>query len=103
MKNEKIYSELAALAEHLGLDIREERGDFTGGLCRIDGKDIIFLNKTNHISLNNEILAQSLAQKDYNKLYILPAVREFIENHRRLSLTQPNSQEEQNFPAPDTK
>ena len=94
MKSEKIYSELAALAEHLGLDIREERGDFTGGLCRIDDKDIIFLNKTNHISLNNRILAQSIAQKDYSKLYILPAVRDFIENHQRWSLSQPDTQEE---------
>ena len=36
MKREKLNSELLAAAEQLGIEVREEKGDFSGGMCRVD-------------------------------------------------------------------
>ncbi len=35
MKREKLHSELLALAEQLGIEVRDEKGDFSDGMCSI--------------------------------------------------------------------
>ncbi len=79
MKREKLYSELLALAEQLGIEVREEKGDFSGGMCRVDEDNYIFLNKISPVSAKNEIIARAIGKLAYHNLYILPAVRNFIE------------------------
>jgi len=79
MKREKLYSELLALAEQLGIEVRDEKGDFSGGMCRVDDEKYIFLNKKSPVSAKNEIIARAIGKLEFDLLYILPAVRNFIE------------------------
>jgi len=81
MKREKLYSELLALAEQLGIEVREEKGDFSGGMCRVDDDNYIFLNKISPVSAKNGIIARAIGKLEFDHLYILPAVRNFIEKH----------------------
>ena len=82
MKREKLNSELLAAAEQLGIEVREEKGDFSGGMCRVDDDKYIILNKRSPVSVKNEIIARSIAKLEFGKLYILPAVRNFIEKYQ---------------------
>lgn len=79
LKPEKLLSELLALAEQLGLDVRQEKGDFKGGYCRVDENRMIILNEICPIKQKNAVLAKAIAKMEYDKLYMLPAVREVIE------------------------
>ncbi len=82
LKPEKLLSELLALAEQLGLEVREEKGDFKGGFCRIDENRMIILNEISPIKQKNAVLAKAISRMDYNKLYMLPAVREVLEKYQ---------------------
>ena len=46
MKKNKLYNEFEILAEKLGLKILNGRGSFDGGICIVNEKKIIVLNKT---------------------------------------------------------
>jgi hypothetical protein len=79
MKAEKLFTELTSIAQQLGVEIRDERGDFTGGWCKVDGESYIFLNHRHDLNLKNAVLARALAQLPLDKIFILPAVREFLD------------------------
>lgn len=85
MRQEKLLSELSALAEQLNLEVREEKGDFTGGLCRIDHDKTIFLNKNHNLAQKIKILTESLCRFPLDNIYILPALREYLENYHKNS------------------
>jgi hypothetical protein len=82
MKPEKLLIQLTSLAEHLGLKIREEKGDFGGGLCKIDGEDIIFLNQQHGIIQKNHVLSQAIAQLPLDGVFMIPALREHLDKYQ---------------------
>ncbi len=97
MNQVRLFTELSALAEQLGIEVREEDGDFTSGYCRLDlsGKEpasritaendgfaldkLILLNKKDSLPRKNRVIALAVLQEEYEQLFILPAVREFLE------------------------
>ncbi len=79
MKDEQLYEELAALAEKLDLTVVKGKGDFTGGYCRVVEDRRIVLNSHNLLATQLRVFARNLLQFDLSNVYLLPAVREFLD------------------------
>tara|TARA_B100000214_G_scaffold372286_1_gene350249 strand:+ start:325 stop:585 length:261 start_codon:yes stop_codon:yes gene_type:complete len=84
MKNEKLYIEFENLASRLGLKILKGRGDFSGGTCKVNNKTVLVVNKMKPIEQRLRTMATSFLEFDLDKVYIIPAVRAYIEDHRTL-------------------
>lgn len=93
MNQDKILSELIALAEQLGFEIREEKGDFNGGLCRVMEDKYLFLNRMHNRDQQIAVMAEALAKQPLDGVYLLPAVRELLESRGRLAATSPPGEE----------
>jgi len=86
MKNDKLYTYFEDLAEKLGLKILKGKGDFIGGTCIVNKKTVIVINKQKPIEQRLKTLANSFLEFDLEKIYVVPAVRAYIEEHRTLGL-----------------
>ncbi|MFQ5604517.1 MAG: hypothetical protein ACE5HS_14705 [bacterium] len=81
MNEEQILASLEELIAQLSVDLRYEKGDFVGGFYRYNEKEQFVINKSLNIKQKINVLAKELKQKlDVNDLYIVPALREVIEN-----------------------
>lgn len=85
MTPEDILLQLEALADSLSITVRYEKGDFQGGLYRYKSAEEIILNKTLSTEQKIRILATELKERiDLNNRYLIPVVREVIENAGRV-------------------
>tara|TARA_B100001175_G_scaffold286074_1_gene267548 strand:+ start:474 stop:731 length:258 start_codon:yes stop_codon:yes gene_type:complete len=80
MKNDKLFSEFESLAEKLGLKILKGKGDFIGGTCTVNNKKVIVVNKQKPMEQRLKTLAESLLEFNLEEIFIVPAVRDYIEN-----------------------
>ena len=79
MKTEEIVSELVEAARQMGIEVRSERGGFRGGLCTVEEAELILLNKRQPPEAHLAILAESLRDKEMDKVFLTPAVRKALE------------------------
>ena len=86
MKPNQLMEHFETLAEKLGLRIIQGKGDFNGGGCIISQDKIIVLNKMKPIEHRLKILATSFLEYNLDDIYMIPALRAFIENTRSLAL-----------------
>jgi hypothetical protein len=87
MKPEQIYQELKDLAEKLEITVTEQNLRTAGikvksGLCKVKGKNLFIIDKHKSVHKKIDILATQLAQLPNEDLYIVPAVREMLEQFR---------------------
>lgn len=85
MKPEKTYQDLKELAEKLGVTVSEQNLRSTGikvksGLCKVKGKNILIIDKNISFQDKNEILASCLSKMPYEDIFIVPALREFLDS-----------------------
>ncbi|NIR49375.1 hypothetical protein GWO43_12890 [candidate division KSB1 bacterium] len=81
MNDEDILINLEKLLNNLGIEVRYENGDFFGGLYRYHGKSQVIINKALNAKKKIQIIANELrVNVDLDSLYIVPALREVIEN-----------------------
>jgi len=85
MKPEQTYQDLKELAEKLGVTVSEQNLRSTGikaksGLCRVKGKNILIMEKQLHLQDKNEILASCLSKLPHEDIFIVPALREFLDS-----------------------
>tara|TARA_A100000164_G_C21238600_1_gene465979 strand:+ start:86 stop:343 length:258 start_codon:yes stop_codon:yes gene_type:complete len=80
MKNDKLFSEFESLAEKLGLKILKGKGDFIGGTCTVNNKTVIVVNKQKPMEQRLKTLAESLLEFNLEEIFIVPALRDYIEN-----------------------
>ena len=83
MSSEQLYGELEHILTQLGIEIRidsiDEEFDSKGGLCTMNGKALLIVNrKLNFIEMDNLII-QSLRTFNLEDIHIKPYVREVIE------------------------
>ena len=86
MDEKEILNQLEELAESLGIIIRYEQllkegSFFPGGLCKVKGEDILIINSMAGIDDKIEILANAVVSFDLSRIYMRPALREFLSKH----------------------
>jgi len=80
MKPHQLFEELSQIAHNLGYRIRKEIGNFKSNNCIVKQEKIIILNKFASVNSYNKTLVAAIKQENYDKIYIKPQVREFIES-----------------------
>jgi hypothetical protein len=84
MKPEQIYQELKDLADKLNITVSEQNLRISGirvksGKCTVKGKPMIILDKDMSIPKKNKILAIHLSKMPHENIYIVPAVRDWLQ------------------------
>ncbi|MBI5325957.1 MAG: hypothetical protein HZB41_11915 [Ignavibacteriae bacterium] len=82
MKLKEIFDELINVAQDAGITVKKEKGNFRGGYCVINGKEMIVLNKSTTLETMSSLVAKSLAERAVDNVYIKPVVRDFIEKEK---------------------
>ncbi len=85
MKPEQTYQDLKELAEKLGVAVSEQNLRSTGikaksGLCKVKGKNILIMEKRLPFQDKNEILASCLSKLPHEDIFMVPALREFLDS-----------------------
>lgn len=81
MKPNQLFEELSEIAKSLGYRIRKDTGSFKSNNCIVKQEKIIILNKYASVNSYNKTLVAAIKQEDYEKIFIKPQLREFIENN----------------------
>lgn len=86
MKNNELLDEFHLLADKLDIKIMKGKGDFAGGSCTVNNEKVIVINNGKPIEQRLSILASCF--KDYNLdgVFIVPALREYINDSNILDL-----------------
>ena len=85
MDDSTLLAQLENLAEALGLQVRHERLDAesafpAGGLCRLRDRRFVILNEQASTAEKVRVLAGVLRRFDLTGHYVLPALREILED-----------------------
>ena len=86
MKKVKLYTEFEELGQRLGLKILKGKGDFSGGTCTVNNETVIVINKMKPMEQRLRILATSFLEFNLDEIYLVPALRAYIEESRLLNL-----------------
>ena len=78
MQDQEVLEQLEDLVFHLGLELRWEEGDFTGGICRLRGREIFLVNRSLPTLEKIRVLCRELSQTDLSRTFVVPALRERI-------------------------
>lgn len=85
MTQQQVYDELKALAEEIGLTVRVEIGDFDGGICTVNERRVLLLNRRHPLGRRINITARSLHAVGLENVFVKPALREIIEEELALA------------------
>ncbi len=86
MKKVKLYTEFEELGQWLGLKILKGKGDFSGGTCTVNNETVIVINKMKPMEQRLKTLATSFLEFNLDEIYMVPALRAYIEESRLLNL-----------------
>ena len=86
MKKMKLYTEFEELGQRLGLKILKGKGDFSGGTCIVNNETVIVINKMKPMEQRLRTLATSFLEFNLDEIYMIPALRAYIEESRLLNL-----------------
>ena len=86
MKADQLFLEMKLIAEKLDVTVSEQNFRKTGisiksGFCKIKGVNYFFIDKDLPVSKKNEIIAEFLSGLEYDNIYIIPAVRDFLSSY----------------------
>ncbi len=79
MKPQNILQSFETLIHNLSIDLRYEKGDFTGGLCKVGNKEVLIVNNKLPIEGKINVMARELNRLNLEQIYIRPALRNIIE------------------------
>ena len=84
MKPEQLYHELKILAEKLALQVSEHNFKTAGihvrsGFCVVKDQPCCIIDKSLKVSKKAEVLGECLCQMSHESVFVLPAVREYLE------------------------
>jgi len=97
LKPKLLYEELTNIITGAGIKVRKDILKSRGGYCIIDNNQLVILNKMLPVETHCRILAKCIGELNIQNstTFIVPAVREFIENE--LSLLNQNTNIELNI------
>ena len=84
MKSTQLYQHLKEVAEKVDIAVSEQNLRATGvnaksGLCRVKGKQMFIMDKHLPIRQKVEALAECLREVPLDDIYLVPAVRNYLE------------------------
>lgn len=79
MEDDILLQQLESLIHDLSIKLRYEKGDFQGGLCKVNGEKIFIVNKKLPTERKIKIFAEDLSQLDLDNIFMVPAVRKIID------------------------
>ncbi|MFH0926820.1 MAG: hypothetical protein V1872_14510 [bacterium] len=85
MTKQQLLQELEALASRMNIDIRYERGNIKGGLCRIHEKQLVIINKQFSLEDKIDIFIQSLQGFPLEEIYVSPQLRTLLTKRLKTS------------------
>ena len=83
MKDSELLDQLEAIIAQLGIELVLDDGEFRGGICRVEGRQLFLVNRILPSSQKVEILCAELSSLDLSQIFILPRVRQRIEQARK--------------------
>ena len=86
MKKEKLFLEFEELGQRLGVKILKGKGNFAGGTCVVNDKTVIVVNNMKPLEHRLKTLATSFLKYNLDDVYMVPALRAYIEESRSLDL-----------------
>jgi hypothetical protein len=78
MKSHSILQGFENLIQSLSIDLRYEKGNFAGGLCRLQDRSIFIINPKLPIENKIKLIASELRALELNHIYIRPVLRRII-------------------------
>lgn len=78
MKRENLLEAFESLVDKLSIDLRYEKGEFSGGLCRMPDKNIMIINSNLPVDQKIKLIASELGRLELNHVYIRPVLREIM-------------------------
>lgn len=82
MKDQDLLRSLEELVAQLDIQLRYEKGDFDGGLCRLDDQRLLIVNAALPTRKKIRVLARELACLELDQVFVVPAVRRAIDAAR---------------------
>ena len=88
MKPEQLYQNLIEITEKLNVKVSEKNLRKIGiniqsGFCRVKNKNLFIIDKNLPVFKKNIILANFLNKMSLENIYIMPAVRDFVNKQHR--------------------
>lgn len=80
MKHDELIREFEALAEQLGVTIRNEKGDFDGGYCILKDERILVVNKRLTPNRKASVLALGLNAIGLENVFLKPVIRAYVDD-----------------------
>lgn len=84
MSLQSILQGFENLIQNLSIDLRYEKGDFSGGLCHFAGKQMLIINDKLTIEKKIKLIASELRSMELSHIYIRPALRKIIDDGHEL-------------------
>jgi galactitol-specific phosphotransferase system IIB component len=81
-KEKKLLMDIEDICEKLNIKIRYERTKAKGGLCKLDGNNIIIIDKNANIHYKINLLISILSDFDLSNIHIKPKIRELLETEQ---------------------
>ena len=84
MKSTQLYQHLKETAEKMDITVSEQNLRATGvnarsGLCTVKGKQLFIIDKHLPVRQKVEVLAECLRQMPLDDIYLVPAIRNYLE------------------------
>lgn len=83
MKDQDLLRSLEEVVAQLGIHLRYEKGDFDGGLCRVDEQQLLIANAALPTRKKIRLIARELSRLRLDEVFVVPAVRHVIEAERQ--------------------
>ncbi len=83
MNAQEMLEQLEMLAQKLSIQVRYERCNSRGGICRVKEDRMIIIRKTLTVPEKAEILGRALSGLSLEETYLVPEVRQFLEGFGR--------------------
>jgi hypothetical protein len=82
-KDKKLLSDIENVCEQLDIKVRYEKTKAKGGLCKVDNKNLIIIDKYASIHYKINIIISILSKFDLSNIHIKPKIRELLEAEQR--------------------
>ena len=80
MQPEKLLILFEELAEKMGINIVQGKGDFIGGMCSVNDESYIVINKIKPMKQRLSVLGHEFSKLNLSNVFVPPALRDFIED-----------------------